>query len=176
MGRAAQVPAAAAVAEQLSRDELRTYVHRDGVPGVWFFSLDANRLIPVAGARALYRLPYVSATIDFKHKGRECDYKLERDGEAGRFHAAWTIRDPLPKAEPGSLEYFLTERYTLYTESGGKLFRARIHHEPWPLQNVDLQSWDTDIFAADSLETPASEPLVHGGGPVHVAVWPLESI
>ncbi len=26
---------------------LRTYVHFDGVPGVWFFSLEASRLIAV---------------------------------------------------------------------------------------------------------------------------------
>ena len=153
---------------------VRTYVHLDGVPGVWFFSLDASRLIPVAGARALYRLPYVSATIDFEHEGRECDYRLKRDAHPGEFHAAWTINNELPKAEPGSLEYFLVERYTLYAESAGKLFRARIHHEPWPLQRVELHEWNTDIFAANNLATPAGEPMLHGGGPVHVAVWPLE--
>jgi uncharacterized protein len=154
---------------------VRMYVHRDGVPGVWFFSLDANRLIPVAGARAVYRLPYVSAKIDFKFDDSECDYTLERDA-SGRFHAAWTIGRELPKAQPGSLEYFLTERYCLYAESAGKLFRARIHHEPWPLRQADLRSWNTDIFAADGLQTPTGEPMVHVGGPVHVAVWPLESV
>lgn len=154
---------------------VRTYVHRDGVPGVWFFSLDANRLIPVAGARALYRLPYVSAKIDFEFGESECDYTLERDAPAGRFHAAWKIGEELPRAQPGSLEFFLAERYCLYAESAGKLFRARIQHEPWPLQRAELRSWNTDIFAANGLETPSGEPMVHGGGPVHVAVWPLES-
>src|ERR1041385_3822856 len=25
---------------------VRTYVHRNGIPGIWFFSLDASKLIP----------------------------------------------------------------------------------------------------------------------------------
>ncbi|MFM9132041.1 MAG: DUF2071 domain-containing protein, partial [Actinomycetota bacterium] len=37
---------------------VRTYVLRDGVPGVWFFSLDVNRLLPAVVARLTYRLPY----------------------------------------------------------------------------------------------------------------------
>ncbi len=37
---------------------LRTYVHAEGVPGVWFFSFDAQSRMAVWGARAFYRLPY----------------------------------------------------------------------------------------------------------------------
>ena len=37
---------------------VRTYVTRDGKPGVWFFSLDASSRLAVTAARALYHLPY----------------------------------------------------------------------------------------------------------------------
>src|SRR5215208_5984323 len=37
---------------------VRTYVHLDGVPGVWFFSLDASNLLAVLGARLGFHLPY----------------------------------------------------------------------------------------------------------------------
>ena len=38
---------------------VRTYVHRDGQePGVWFFSLDAAKLLAVLTARARWHLPY----------------------------------------------------------------------------------------------------------------------
>ena len=30
---------------------VRTYIHLDGVPRIWFFSLDANNLLAVLGAR-----------------------------------------------------------------------------------------------------------------------------
>jgi len=35
---------------------VRTYVHRDGVPGLWFLSLDANNPLAVWAARLGYRL------------------------------------------------------------------------------------------------------------------------
>ena len=47
---------------------------------------------------------------------------------------------PASAALPGSLEFFLTERYCLDTEHKGKLYRARIHHQPWPLQTAELVS------------------------------------
>src|SRR6476659_7181856 len=37
---------------------VRTYVTVDGLPGVFFFSLDAGNLAAVWGARASYHLPY----------------------------------------------------------------------------------------------------------------------
>src|SRR3954467_3120958 len=40
---------------------VRTYVVRDGKPGIWFFSLDAASALAVAAARGLYRLPYLRA-------------------------------------------------------------------------------------------------------------------
>jgi uncharacterized protein YqjF (DUF2071 family) len=42
---------------------VRTYVHLDGVPGVWFFSLDANSKAAVIGARTFFHLPYFNAHI-----------------------------------------------------------------------------------------------------------------
>src|SRR5882757_5465385 len=35
---------------------VRTYVIRDGMPGVWFFSLDAANLLVVWAARAMFHL------------------------------------------------------------------------------------------------------------------------
>ncbi|MBL6765129.1 MAG: DUF2071 domain-containing protein [Verrucomicrobiae bacterium] len=38
---------------------LRTYVHdREGVPGAWFYSLDANQRLAVKIARRFFHLPY----------------------------------------------------------------------------------------------------------------------
>ena len=43
---------------------VRTYVSpRDGKRGVFFFSLDAARLLAVLGARAMFRLPYFKASM-----------------------------------------------------------------------------------------------------------------
>ncbi len=42
---------------------VRTYVHLDGVPGVWFMSLEANRRLAVRGARTIFHLPYFDARM-----------------------------------------------------------------------------------------------------------------
>ena len=36
---------------------VRTYVHVDGTPGVWFFSLDANSMVAVLAAREFFHFP-----------------------------------------------------------------------------------------------------------------------
>ena len=44
---------------------LRTYVHdRAGVPGVWFYSLDANQWLAVEIARRFFHLPYEHAEME----------------------------------------------------------------------------------------------------------------
>ena len=42
---------------------VRTYVHLDGVPGVWFFSLDATNALAVWVARTFFNLPYLRADM-----------------------------------------------------------------------------------------------------------------
>ncbi|HEX8559498.1 MAG TPA: DUF2071 domain-containing protein [Pyrinomonadaceae bacterium] len=158
---------------------VRTYVHLDGVPGVWFFSLDANSAATVLGARAFYRLPYFNARITRAREGDTTRYSAARDDSAGRpaeFEAAWTTHTGEREAEPGSLDFFLVERYCLYAADGERLYRARIHHRPWPLRGVRLGHFRTTLVEAAGLPRPSGEPLTHHGGPVDVEVWPLEEV
>src|SRR5947208_7579082 len=60
---------------------VRTYVHCDRVPGVWFFSLDCNSAAAVIGARTFFHLPYYNAEIDLEQSGNTMDYALERTDE-----------------------------------------------------------------------------------------------
>ena len=159
---------------------VRTYVHLDGVPGVWFFSLDANSAVAVAGARALFRLPYFHSRIEMEEQGATTVYRASRDDSAGaaaEFEATWEVKASRPAAEPGTLEFFLVERYCLYTSDGeDKLYRVRINHRPWPLRDARLRSHRSSMIEAAGLSKSGGEPLVHHGGPVDVEVWPLEEV
>lgn len=157
---------------------VRTYVHLDGVPGVWFFSLDANSMVAVMGARTFFRLPYYNASISLEQQDETIIYTSSREGAAPRaeFHATWKIGAALPQAEPGTLDFFLTERYCLYTSDEEKLYRCRIFHQPWPLRQASLATYYSSMIEAAGLPTPAGEPLLHHGGPVSVEVWPLEEV
>lgn len=154
---------------------VRTYVYRDNAPGVWFFSLDCNSAAAVLGARTLFFLNYYNAEIDLVQTANTISYSLERTEEpVASFEANWRIGDPLKFSHPGSLEFFLTERYLLYTEKNDELYSARIHHQPWPLQDAILTSFNSTMIEANGLPTPEGEPLVHYAEEVNVDVWPLE--
>jgi uncharacterized protein YqjF (DUF2071 family) len=157
---------------------VRTYVFLDGVPGVWFFSLDANSLVAVTAARAFFHLPYRKATMSLDEQDKTIIYSSAREdaGPPAEFKGTWTVGDNLPEAAPGSLDFFLTERYCLYTSHEERLYRCRIHHRPWPLQEARLSAYKASLIESNGLPTPAGEPLLHSGGPVNVEVWPLEEV
>jgi uncharacterized protein len=155
---------------------VRTYVHLDGVPGVWFFSLNTNSMTTVLGARTLFHLPYFNADIDLEQDGKVIDYDLERTVDEAYFHATWTIGRALREAEPETLEFFLVERYCLYSTDGSRIYRSRIHHRPWPLQQAELSSLSSTMIEADGLLTPTSEPLLHYAEALEVSIWPLAEV
>jgi uncharacterized protein YqjF (DUF2071 family) len=158
---------------------VRTYVHLNGVPGVWFFSLDANSSIAVMTARTFFHLPYFNAEMSLEEEGKSIVYssrRTERDVSAARFDATWKTGETLPFTHPGSLEFFLTERYCLYSARKQKLYRCRIFHQPWPLQKATLTSFDSTMIESHGLPTPDGEPLLHYAEELSVDIWPLEEV
>src|SRR3954454_5942696 len=84
---------------------------------------------------------------------RGIDYRLSRAADAGP-PAELSLRygaDGAPvQARPGSLGYFLAERYCLYTlDENRRVLRGDIHHPPWPLQpavaEIERNSMGTQI-------------------------------
>jgi uncharacterized protein YqjF (DUF2071 family) len=149
---------------------VRTYVTRDGKPGIWFFSLDASSQLAVEAARRLYRLPYFRAEISVRRHGDERVYDCSRGGGKA-FSATYRPDGATFTAEPGSLEHFLTERYCLYAEREGELFRADIHHRPWPLQPAQAR---IDLNTMPPLKVAEADPLVHFSARQDVVIWPLD--
>jgi uncharacterized protein YqjF (DUF2071 family) len=150
---------------------VRTYVTRDDRPGIWFFSLDASSQLAVEAARRLYRLPYFRAEISVRRRDDELVYDCSRGGGKA-FSATYRADGETFIAEPGSREHFLTERYCLYAEHEGELFRADIHHRPWPLQQAQAR---IDLNTMPPLKVSQADPLVHFSARQDVVIWPLES-
>lgn len=158
---------------------VRTYVYHRGVPSVWFLSLDAANRLAVWGARKFYHLPYFNARMSLDQTGNTIRYsssRRDRRGAPAELQATWTIGEPLPRSAPSSLESFLTERYCLDTEHKGKLYRARIHHQPWPLQKAELATLNSTMIASHGLPTPPGDPLLHYAEKISVEIWPLRKI
>lgn len=175
---------------------VRTYVHRNGVPGIWFLSLDASNPLAVAGARLTYNLPYYRARmklVEDRSSGRA-------SGDAGHhvpegttqhfssrrrhpgapdahFEARWRMGAALPPLEPGSLDFFLIERYVLFSVRGGRLHHARIHHRPWEVGEAEMEASSSSMIAAQGLPEPELPALLHAQRePLHVQIWPLRKV
>lgn len=159
---------------------VRTYVHHNGVPGIWFLSLDASNPLAVLGARSAFGLPYFRAKQTLAERSGTVSFqsiRTHRDAPRAELNIAWELGATLPPAEPGSLEYFLIERYCLYTNLAGCFYRGRIHHAPWPLRTARLLRITTTMLESHALRTPSAAPLVHAqAASLHVRVWPLETV
>ena len=157
---------------------VRTYVHLDGVPGVWFFSLDAANPLAVWLARTFFHLPYLRATMRLDllspTQRQFTTQRTHTGAPPASFRATWETGAPLPPAEPGSLAFFLTERYCLDTSNAArtKLYRGRVAHAPWPLHAAELLHLETDLLEGHGFPTPAGAPVLHAGGPVSVGCGP----
>lgn len=155
---------------------VRTYVLCDGEPGVWFFSLEAARLPGVLIGRTLWGLGYRWARMTLEREGARRRYRSTRrwpgpkpalvDIECEAYGA------PQPAA-PGTLEHFLVERYVLYTQTRGWLWRGRVHHTPYLVQPARLLRCEQSLLAAAGLA--CGEPLAPVFSPgVDVEVFGVE--
>jgi uncharacterized protein YqjF (DUF2071 family) len=172
-------------ASQFPELNLRTYVRdtRTGTPGVYFFSLDAGSLMAVIVARSLFHLPYYWAQMSLEPRGeREFSYYCRRllSGKPMRFAARYRGLGPtrkLAQSRPGTIEYFLTERYCLFTRDAlGRLLRADIHHVPWPLEEAEAEISQNDLAEHIGLKLPDTAPLLHYSRHLAVYVWPAELV
>jgi len=155
---------------------VRTYVTVNNRPGVYFFSLDAASLPAVYGARMLYKLPYFYARMVCQDRAGEIIYSSRRlEGEAsfqGRYHPVGSPE----AAERGTLKHWLTERYCLYTVRSRKVYRADIHHQPWPLQDAEAEIEINTMASATGILLPSTPPILYFARKLQVVVWPLRSV
>ncbi|MFP9190311.1 YqjF family protein [Natrialbaceae archaeon A-CW1-1] len=141
---------------------LRTYVRYDASPGVYFFSLDADGLLAVLGARLFHHLPYYYASIDIRATSGRIRFRSRRRHPGSRpvhFRASYEPTGTAFHAAPGTLASFLTDRRRYYTEAqDGTLRYAEIDHEQWPLYDVDVVLEENTLFEANGFTEPDGEP------------------
>jgi len=142
---------------------LRTYVTRDGVPSVYFFSLDAQGAASVLGARLMHSLPYYYARSSLECRDGRVAFRSRRrhaGARAARYEGTyWPAGEPIDARED-PLAAFLLERYRFYAEApDGTLRYADIDHEPWTVSPADADVTANTLFRANGFETPSSEPV-----------------
>jgi uncharacterized protein YqjF (DUF2071 family) len=155
---------------------VRTYVHDGaGVPGVWFYSLVCNQPVAVELARRFFHLNYVHARMEARiDPNRTCTYKVRRRGfEAVNFR--YGPSGAKVPAEPGSLEFFLVERYVLFSAGHKRrLYAGRVHHVPYRIGAAAVESWSFVPAMADGFRSPV-RPADHAmvAEDIEVQAWPI---
>lgn len=160
---------------------LRTYVYAsDGTPGVWFFSLDCQQPLAVRIAQTIFSLPYVDA--------RQAGRRPTRENPVARFSSArsggaateleYEAAGPAFPAQPGTLEYFLIERYAFFSRTrGGALREGRVWHPPYVVAPARVLRAEIGLLADNGFETPerpADHALVSSGVAIHA--YPLRTV
>ncbi|MCB1204731.1 MAG: DUF2071 domain-containing protein [Verrucomicrobiae bacterium] len=126
---------------------VRTYVHDDeGNPAVWFYSLDTNRWPAYKIARSAFKLPYFHSSMRTRRDaGGWIDYRCSRRGEneSANFLYRPVDRHPAIEASPGTLEFFLLERYFLFSHDPfrNRFYSGQVHHAPYRFREVELKQW-----------------------------------
>jgi uncharacterized protein len=159
---------------QFPEMNVRTYVRGpDGKPGVWFFTLEADRLAAVIGARIFYRLPYRWARMRVRDHNGAMEYQSRRKWPFGRGSARITVR-PRERIEARQFDNFLTARYRLYSRVGPRIAFADIEHEPWPLERAELLRLEQDVVQHSSVPSPAGDPVLHFSRRLDVRIGRLQ--
>lgn len=157
---------------------VRTYVKKNGLPGVYFFSLDCSNPIAVLLARRLFFLPYFNARMKLSLSGGLVQYHSLRSGCGSVFDATYTPTGPVFESTNGSIEQFLTERYCLYSVDGnGNCYRGNIHHARWPLQHAEAEIRSNELaFKQLGVVLPDMAPLLHYSENIDTLEWALQPI
>jgi uncharacterized protein len=159
---------------------VRTYVHYRGQnPGVWFFSLDAANALAVLVARTGWALPYHRASMRLDKTGNTVDYENRRlfpGPRPAEFRATYHIGDAIGSAKPGTREHFFAERYVLYAQTRSGLSIGRVHHVPYPLHEVRVESWSESMLAAAGIPRSNDEPDALYSPGVDVDVYALTKV
>ena len=158
---------------------VRTYVTKNGKPGVLFLTLDAQSRVTCFYAPRKYGLPYRYAKCNV-HVESEKHYSwTSRRKDGGQSLIGTTKRlGPVERAAEGSLEYFLFERYSLYTWHNGVLKRAYTHHLPWKYSTAEVEMQSNTLLDSYNLNVKDSlQPeYIHMSPGVEVQTWNIEPI
>lgn len=145
---------------------VRAYaVDEHGRRSVVFLTLDADRLLPVAAARLIYRLPYIWSAMSMERRDDALTYRTRRRRSGVTSQIRVRVGDAI-SAEP--VDDFLTARWGLHSRWYGTTAYVPITHGAWPLRSAELLELDDGLVKAVGLPRPVGAPRVLYSDGVHV--------
>ena len=156
----------------------RAYVTVHGMPGVYFFSIDCDDSLADIYAHHFLHLPMARAKMEMKNVDGVCYYDSHRKQESGLAPAALVasykpIGDPY-NAEPGSLEQFLLERYSMFfNQPDGSILHGRMEHAPWQIWKAEATIEENTIGQASGFDIKPYPDYLHYAERADTHAWPV---
>lgn len=144
---------------------IRTYVSKHDKHGVFFLKIEAEKVLSVLLARKFSGLAYKKSTIR-RQNGK---YSSGNSSLNSKLLVEFKVGDAI--AEKTELDKFLTERYCLFLEEGGKMFRYDIHHKEWPLRSVEVNKLEISNQGEEINLISGMPELSHYSAGVKVLAW-----
>ena len=150
---------------------VRTYVRCGGHSGVWFFSLDINKLLPTLIARVAYKIPYCYGKVNHVRNNNYLKTHVVRSWPESGPSSELTIK--FGEKTDGDFERFLTARWGLIsTNRKGKPIWAPVDHPPWSLRKAEIVTLEDELVSSTGLPAPSGSPHVmySEGVPVRIGI------
>lgn len=129
--------------------------------GVLFRSLETERALVVAAARAALGIPYTWARLRLRREGDVITYESRRRAPDRGLRSLLSVRVGEPTV-PTPLETWLTARWGAHTRVAGRTLWVPNEHEAWPLHVAEVVELADDLLGASGVTV--------SGGPLR-ALW-----
>ena len=107
-------------------------------------------------------------------RDEEIRYLSQRGGSSTQQEYRFRPSDDLGEAKIGSLEFFLIERYRLFSIRRTKLLTGRVYHSPYKLRNAVVSKLDKSLFELNGLQAPpGSQDRMLYSTAVDVTIYPV---
>jgi uncharacterized protein len=127
---------------------VRTYVTHQAEPGIYFMQEWLSSRLATWLGPCSFGLPYRFAQMNY-HRNHEHERRGKIEASTGSFQFCATLEPKDPRiCAPASLDEFLLERYTAFTQVAKRRRFFRIWHEPWQQTRIDVNVVGGDLLAA----------------------------
>lgn len=155
---------------------LRTYVRAGQRLGIYFLAEWLPNHLSILLGPPLYGLPYRYGTLNYQHAHErgQLDGRVDPGNEPAPliYRYQGPPLEDFAAAERDTLDEFLLERYTAFTERGRTRRRFDIWHKPWPQVRIDdLHLIDDGITRYTGPWRSAATPVAAHYSPGVRNVW-----
>lgn len=164
-----QVP----VASSLWEVNLRTYVRVNGVPGIYFFTLETPHRIANAIARNFFDLPYRYARVSAAVTASE--YRMNVNGmfPGGRPYELKLLARSGTEHSSSEFQKWITERYHLFLKRKGSIVRGDVFHDPWKARAAQVLQLEGGISAVSGFPALVNLESCFWADPLRVRFAPF---